>query len=443
MDATIENKLRSIYEEVSGPAGAILDVFIQQFGEPYVDSTIMTFDEFIEAIKDKTLGGIGIFQYSDSNAYGSYTIDSDDYDKNGRGKPFLEYMPDLGLLDYLKPKFKSIILNNGSSPFPIIVHFPKVRVSNEYDKFIDIEDLYARLAINSSGKMVECFTLNRTTFPYNHFKAGYAHSHIPHIDSGNAGSWQDPCLGSGPIKRTEDTLRRDYDLAIWGLFAFELSKYVTVESLNGGPYARLEEVGRGDVVEGYSNMSLRTQLPYQEYEPLFDAFVTHCALHNKFKVKFVNGQYLLGENAVSFIINISNAFLDWLNLIARNTATSPTVTKLKERYVLGSFIVANEHIYYAQANNRRSVSEAQRVNGKRLFTFKGNTVCLRILVEAADTNVNTTTLLTKEYCEYIITHILKIVNYRYGKRKQTQRAAQGQGTTQTAQADFSQKCCII
>lgn len=445
MDTAVENKLRAIYEEVSGPAGAILDVFIQQFGEPYVDSTIKTCDEFLKVLSTKTLGGMGISEFSDANSYGSYTIDKEDYEKNGRGKTFLEYIPDLGLLDYLKPKFKALILG-GNTTFPITVYFPNVRVSNEYDKYIDIQDLYAKVVIDSAGKLIETFKLNRTTYPYNHFKAGYAHSHIPHIDSHSAGCWDNPCLGSGPIRTTQNTLASRYDLNIWGLFVFELSKYVTVESINGGPYARLEEVGRGDILEGFQNLSYKRDVPRPEYRDLIDQFVTYCAIHDKFKVKFVNNQYLLGEGCVSFIVNLSNTFLEWLNYSARRRAVSPTFAELKDRGILKSFIVANDHIYSASVSNNRSVAEAQRINGRSLFTFKGNTVRLRILVDAADTHTNTTTLLTKEYCEYIITRILKIINYKYGKRKgQTQRAA---STTQssaqaTAQADLGEKCCII
>lgn len=438
MDTAIENKLRAIYEEVSGPAGAILDVFIQQFGELYVDSTIKTYDEFLKVLSTNTLGGMGISEFSDTNDYGSYTIDREDYEKNGRGKTFLEYIPDLRLLDYLKPKFKALILGYDTT-FPIIVHFPNVRVSNEYDKYIDIQDLYAKVVIDSTGKLIRTFKLNRATYPYSHFQAGYAHSHIPHIDSRTAGTWSNPCLGSGPIIATQNTLTSRYDLNIWGLFVFELSKYVTVESINGGPYARLEEVGRGYVIESFQNLSYRQDVPRPAHKDLIDQFITYCATHDKFKVKFVNNQYLLGEGCVSFIVNLSNTFLEWLNYSTRRRAVFPTFIKLMSEGVLESFIVANNNIYKASVSSDRSVDEAQRINGRSLFTFKGNNVRLRILVDAVDTHINTATLLTKEYCEYIITRILKIINYKYGKRKvQTQRAAQA-----TAQADLSEKCCII
>lgn len=443
MDTIVENKLRVIYDTV-GPAVKILDIFVQQFGEPYVDSTIKTYNEFIDILGTKTLESMGITKLSDTNIYGRYNISQEDYD-NGKGKPLLEYVPDLGLLDFLTPYFQKIILGENTA-FPIIIHFPNVRVSNESNKYVDIQDLYARVVIDINGLLLEKFKLNRTTFPYSHFKAGYVHSHMPRIDISDIGCWDYPCLGSGPIKRTQNTLITTYDLDRWGLFAFELSKYVTIESVNGGPYIRLEQIGRGDIIEGLQNLSYRDYVSRASYNATIDRFIAFCAAHDKFKIKFTNNQYLSGENCVSFIVNISNAFIAWINYNNRCKASVPTIGELFNCNVIRHYIVANNCIYGVDNSSTRNIDAAQRLNGRFLFTFKGKPVNLKILIDTNDTHINTTTLLTKEYCEYIITSILKLINYKYGKKKgQSQRATSTiQGATQvTAQADLGEKCYII
>ena len=428
---TVRNKLREIYDRLNGKHNTILELFIEQFGEPLVDSDIRTFKELIEWLNSRTLDSF-ITRYEDRNDYGHYSIDRQDYEANGREKPFLEYIPDLGILDYIIPDIKIFLGVESGSNKAIIVYFPRVRVTNEYDEFIDIQDLYAKVIIKPNGTLAGRFRLNRTTFPYEQFKAGYAHSHMIPISAETAGQWSSPCTGSGPINDTMNTLRGRYDEQFWGLFTFELAKYVTIESIAGTPYIRLEDVGRGDVNESMSYLtshSLST-IPI-EYRYLFGAFARHYASKHKFRFRFVNGQYQIGGNAVSMIVDLSNEFIKFFNDFRLRTANIPTLERLKETHVLQTYIVANNQIYQL-ASNQRNIESAIRINGKDLFTFKGETVKLRILV-SENTIEHSSLLLAKDCCEAIITNVLNIINYQYGK-KQIQ-ANQGRGSGSENQAN--------
>ena len=343
MEDSVRKKLSEIYYELA-PTN-VLDVFIEQFDEENVDSDIPTFEQFLDSLKDLTPGRLGITRFSDSNDFGSYTMDAEDYEKNGRRKPLVEYVPDLGILDYLTPRLRQLILN-GKSEFSIIVHFPNVRVTNEYDKFVDIQDLWARIVIRSDGRLLDNMRLTRTTFPYSHFKAHYAHSHLPQVYKNEIGVWRNPCLGYGPLNETEYTLMRNYDRNIWGLFTYELSKYVTIESIIGGPYVRLESIGKGDLAGDLCCFQLDSTSCIGKrgdvIGKLLMKFIKYYASQDKISVKYVDGEYQFGENPVDACIHLSSAFILWYNTHAFSTTAVPAA--LSE--ILKPYIIADGKIYY-------------------------------------------------------------------------------------------------
>lgn len=432
-------KLEAIYNSVDIIPRTIFGIFVEQFGIDNVDSNIMSFDNFMRVLNGSTLGSLGISKFEDSNDYGHYSIDKIDYEANGRGKSMLEYLPDLGILDYLTPRFKDIITKPEVTK-EIIVHFPEVRVTNEYDKFIDIQDLYVKVQIGNDGRMLRDFEMTRTTFPYKHFKSHYAHSHLPGISRNDIGNWKCPCLGSGPIGCTQYNLKHRYDEQLWGLFAFELSKYVTIESIAGGPYKRLESVGKGDLIRDYNNLRSLLRFPTAdpEIETLLNDFVKYYARKNKFKIKYVNNQYQLGESSIEVCINLSNSFIEWYNDSSYhpNYTNMPSLQCLKNIGILDDYIVSDNAIYSAHTNGT-SISDATAINGKSLFVFKGNTVTLKILDIDRLSDNNVSLLFRKLVCDCIITRILSLINYKYGKRNGVSKR------NTTTQDEDDKKFCII
>lgn len=57
----------------------------------------------------------------------------------------------------------------------ILVWFPEVKVTNEYNKSVYIQDLYAKVKIDTEGQLIGKFYLNRATYPLSHMQAGYMH----------------------------------------------------------------------------------------------------------------------------------------------------------------------------------------------------------------------------------------------------------------------------
>ena len=111
----------------------------------------------------------------------------------------------------------------------IIVRFPDVTVTNEHDRSVDIKEVYVKLRIDHTGSLIGKFGLSRAHFPMSHLKSNYAHSHIPGIPSLGT-PFLDPCLGSGPINNTINSLNVDFDEDLWSLFCLELQKNREKES---------------------------------------------------------------------------------------------------------------------------------------------------------------------------------------------------------------------
>ena len=57
----------------------------------------------------------------------------------------------------------------------ILVHFPHVRVTNEHDRFVDINHLWAKVKVMYNGTLNGGFTLNRSEYTLLHIRSHYMH----------------------------------------------------------------------------------------------------------------------------------------------------------------------------------------------------------------------------------------------------------------------------
>ena len=122
----------------------------------------------------------------------------------------------------------------------LIIHWDEVEVSNEENERHTIYDLYAMVSFTSDYKLIG-FKLTRSTLTSDEIKAGYVFSHIPRLTKNL--EFSRPCLGEGPIRNTMTSLSYKYDSDLFRLFLVELDRYVRTESLAGGPFIKMREVG--------------------------------------------------------------------------------------------------------------------------------------------------------------------------------------------------------
>lgn len=300
----------------------------------------------------------------------------------------------------------------------ILVHFPHVRVTNEHDRFVDINHLWAKVKVMYNGTLNGGFTLNRSEYTMLHISSRYMHSHISSIPTNDFTQFQNPCTGSGPINGTISVLNRNYDEDMWNMFCLELSKYVTVESIAGRPYRYLEKLGTDDMKMGIDRFI--TYLLPSYYGDVLNSdelreFVKDFINLKKLKFNYVNGSYSIGMSLIEFIVLISNEFIKWYNDQFNKGKLNARFADLKRKGILKECIIDNGKIYYD--GGRNNVNNYAQYIGKKVCVFKGKEITVNITDIAEVRNENKSIILNTQTALYILTTILKVLNYRYGRNK--------------------------
>lgn len=316
-----------------------------------------------------------------------------------------------------------------SKKFIILVWFPEITITNEYDKSHVIKDLYAKVRLTLEGTMVSRFTLNRATYKLNEIRGGYMHSHIDGINFGNAETFLLPCVGTGPIKRTVQSLVTENDLSLWQLFCLELDRYVITESVAGTPWRRLENIPNSGTLS-------REPFQYRIYLkkpssfitcnypiPIIQDFILYCISNNVLNYTF-DGYIKPAYNETDLVILLSNTFIKWYNRRGNPYKKVYNLDRIRRNFLVPFeldkgklFIVTNTN--YSGNTLGTSASEAllrSRFINRKVCTFKNHTIYRRIEdLDANDANTenNTVFLLTEEKVNYIVNVIHFILNYGF------------------------------
>lgn len=303
----------------------------------------------------------------------------------------------------------------------ILVHFPHVRITNEHDRYVDINHLWAKIKITSMGTMNGKFTLNRSEYQATHFMCDYMHSHVIRIPKNDLTEFQGPCTGDGPINNTMSSLRIEFNSDLWQLFCLELSKYVTVESITGRPYRYLERIGTNNMNTGISSFTVFNAPIYWDIsiggEGKLREFVRYFIQGNHLKFNYVNGSYSIGMSFIEFIVLISNEFIKWYNGQFNDMKVTATLETLKREHIVRECIISNGKIYYN--NSRNNVNDLASYVGRKVCTFKGVEITLSIVGMSEVNNDNKSIILDPQTALFILNQILKVLNYRYGRKTAT------------------------
>lgn len=127
----------------------------------------------------------------------------------------------------------------------VYIWFPKETISNSKGQKHTIYDLYIKIDFVNS-RFVDMRTI-RTSFTLAELHSGYSHSHSPAEPCVHTGASiytyiraRSCCLGTGPLGQ----LMGDYiDSNILMSLCIYIEKWVRWESLEGGPYIRMEKIG--------------------------------------------------------------------------------------------------------------------------------------------------------------------------------------------------------
>lgn len=417
----IEEKIEELYNSLMDKPLRVLGIFNDFFGEDKVDMQgYWSLDKFKSWMNIEPLS--------------TYIPDDNIVSMNMNGWSMYKTWSITDLPGDQVEKVVNVLTNTtvkeriGNAKFNgifILVHFPHVRVTNEHDRFVDINHLWAKVKVSYNGTLNGGFTLNRSEYTLLHIRSHYMHSHISSIPTGDFTQFQNPCTGRGPINGTISALNRDYDEDMWNMFCLELSKYVTVESVAGVPYNYLEKLGTNDMEVGVDRFI--TYLSPNYYGSVitpdkFREFVRYFISSKKLKFNYVNGSYSIGMSLIEFIVLISNEFIKWYNDQFNKEELTAKFADLKRHGILRECIIDNGKIYYDRGRN--NVNNYTQYIGKKVCVFKEREITVDITDIAEVRNENKSIILNTQTALYILNIILKVLNYRYGRNKATHESNQ-------------------
>lgn len=387
--------INQVYKKLYQRSLDVYDVFKNFFGEEYVDYQLdLMYNSHRECIV-RRLQELGVPIEDVNNLDSSYEISD-------------------SIIQELEKYCSSFKVN-------IYVWWPNVTVTNDNGRSIHIRDLYAKVTVQLDGRIpyeYRGFGLNRATYTKEQFLGDYLHSHVPNIPKSNFEEFQLPCLGRGPIGDTILTLKRSYHEITWMLFCQELDMYVTVESLEGGPWKRLENIGTTKplwVYIGYDdNASFDIFTTVFSFEQLQN-FIKYYLEKGHLSLSFKEGNFCCGMPYYEYIIDISNAFIDFFNkYLKRDRAL---VIRCYKRNLLKNTIVANGKFHqYKDSNEDLPPSyNLAYYRNKKVLTFKGKDILTTITEEenSAPSDLTLTTVIDHKLAMAVLYRILRTINYRY------------------------------
>lgn len=313
-------------------------------------------------------------------------------------------------------KLSTTHAHNGD--YLILTYWKEVTITNEYDESIDIWDLYSATIISPTGTIKTGPLFVRSSYDTVQWKHSYCHSHVPSLDKHFPRTFQKSCLGSGPINGTIDLLRapQSADLDVWRLYCWELDKYVHVESLTGGPYRRLRDIGKDAKGEGDS-FNLRFTFPFPASsvcKVMTNTLIRVLLENNVLKYSYSNGRYYIAESYTDTVLAISNAFIEHYNSNTKLQKSVGVEDLYRHYFIEKAFIQGGKLIKEVDSNNEEPMNI-----GIPLFTFKGETVTLQLHTTDNDYNVGELRIVNTKILDYIIYVILKCLNINYGKPTDT------------------------
>lgn len=299
----------------------------------------------------------------------------------------------------------------------ILVHFPKVTVTNENDRSVDITHLWVKVKLELDGTINGAFRMMRSEFTLEQFKSGYSHSHIPYTDTSNYNLWANPCLGSGPIRNTIASLSYQFSEDMWNMFCLELSKYVTVESLAGVPFMYLERIDTNTTVSEIEfpfKYMVEPSLSDRD-EQLVASFIRTIIDKKPFGFNYINGSYGIAMSDRDLFITLSNLFIEYYNSLSADQQIPKEELYADRIICIGKYI--NNKLYYIGHGTRNTTASYQELIGRDLFRFKDRTITFNITnsIRDIEEDPNNSIFLSNLIVQIIIDRILRTINNKYGQ----------------------------
>lgn len=206
--------------------------------------------------------------------------------------------------------------------------------------------------------------------------------------------------------------------------------YVTVESISGGPYHRMETIGNKSQISSYRNYDF-SRVNKNEFLSLFTndnlkEFIQYYLKHGHLSLRYINNTFTWGMPYYEYIIDISNSFIDFYNKFY--STTDQNLNNCFTNGILKQVVVANGKFYNEGENRDFNISNLDSYQGKRVLTFKGKEICTTIIDNKQDNESTPTTVISSSLAMYILQKILRTINFRYKNEYNNKNGRNQEGT---------------
>lgn len=153
------------------------------------------------------------------------------------------------------------IIDENDENIWFIFWYPQKEIRNSEGLSHLMRDVGFEIKFRKNGEHLQYESIQffRLTISYLEYLANYGFSH-----AGNGYSKGNLCFGSGPLNATigevYETNWFTPDMELFELFLFQLDIYLGWESIEGGPYRRMNNIGAG----GASGLDLGRALTYKQ-----------------------------------------------------------------------------------------------------------------------------------------------------------------------------------
>ena len=411
----IEQQFLTLYDIIYKQVDNVFEIFKDYYGEDRVDlQNKYTFEKFKNYILNLNLCDIVKHPiYDDTKEEINLNSTISDNINSGHLKN----------LDFLFANPSGInniknFIDEGISFPKILVYFPTVRVSNEYDDFIDIKKVFVKIGLTVHGCILGTFSIARAEYPNEQLQALYCHSHVPTLNKYSIETsiieFKSPCLGNGPIKNTINNICIEYNQDLWELFCLELDLYIKTESVGGGPYIRLATVRASNLQQYTCSFALDNRFPNINskdiYKSYLKEFLPYLIDSRILKFKFSNGNFSIGMTFYECLIAVSNKFIEWYNLKYKNLNYQKSYTSFLIDTFLCKCACKNNKIYI---NTHSCNVDTSIVQGLHLCNFKKKPIKIDITENSNLNSEGLYTIIHPEILSFLINSILKVLNFNY------------------------------
>jgi hypothetical protein len=282
----------------------------------------------------------------------------------------------LDLTDYLNQKFSSYSGECIFEDLAIYVWWPSVTVTNEQGQSVEVKDLYAKVGLYPNGKLRQKFQLSRATYQYEQYSSNYMHSHISGINS-DPSVFMNPCLGTGPLIRTQQTLSESRNADLWDLFCVELDRYVHVESIAGTPYRYLSRIGTETmnpiIYTGHRQVVYRYICDNPPLRDLFSKFFRYVLVQKKLKFGLVEGRFICACSRTDWISKLSRLFIRFFAMMSSTKRTRIRLSILLNQKILLD-VKFNDGNFYSYSSRGSGMIAYDDFINKHVLWFKGNDI---------------------------------------------------------------------